>query len=109
MEMLSGIHQADDYAPQNEVLKNTGPASTLPRLEDLLTGVPSIDAVIKSEYNKQVAAGQKQIASVAPQQPSQTPAAPQGEQPGQPPVPGKGADMLKKRNAFPPNVGWWSA
>lgn len=107
--MLSGVHQTDDYAPQNIVAKNTGPASTLPRVEDLLTGIGSIDAVIKSEYDKLVAATQKQtVANVAPVA-AQTQEDPQGEQPGKPPIPGKGADITKKQNAFPPNVGWWSA
>jgi hypothetical protein len=109
MELLSGIHQADDYSPQNILPKNTGAASTLPRIEDLLTGVASIDAIIKSEYDKLVAAGQKQITDTVPPQPVQAPAIPQNQKPGQPQVPGQGADITKKKSAFPPNVGWWSA
>jgi len=108
MELLSGIHQADDYSPQNVVAKNTGPASTLPRLEDLLTGVASIDAVIKSEYDKLVAATQKQVTSTVPAQSAQSGVIP-SEQPAPPNVPGQGADMTKKKSAYPANVGWWSA
>jgi hypothetical protein len=106
MELLSGIHQEEDYAPQNMVAKNTGPASTLPRLEDLLTGIGSIDAVIKSEYDKLVSSTQKEVAATVPQPSVATQPTSQN---GNTQTPSPTADITKKSKAFPPNIGFWSA
>jgi hypothetical protein len=100
MEMLSGIHQVDDYAPQNLVPKNIGGASNLPRLEDLLTGIPTIDEVIRTEYEK-LANQQQQMSDVAKQ--VETPAAPQASSPA------SGTSIVGKPSAFPANTSWWSA
>jgi len=106
MDMLSGIHQADQYAVQNIVPRNMGAASDLPRLEDLLTGIPTIDEVIRNEYAK--LANQQQKMSDAVQQ-VETPATTQGENPGPAPILGQGSSIMKNSSAFPSNTGWWSA
>jgi len=106
MEMLSGIHQADDYAQQSAVQRNTGAANNLPRLEELLTGIPTIDEVIRAEYDK-LATQKQKMAEVAQQ--VETPATTQGEKPGPAPIPGQGSSIMNKSSEFSANTGWWSA
>jgi len=100
METFSAMPQGDGYAQQNLIPKNTGGASNLPRLEDLLTGIPTIDEVIRTEYDK--LANQKQQMSDVAQQ-VETPAAPQASSPE------GGTSMMGNSSAFPANTGWWSA
>lgn len=98
--------QGGGYAQQNLIPKNTGGASNLPRLEDLLTGIPTIDEVIRTEYDK--LATQKQKMAEVPQQ-VETPATAQEEKPGTAPIPGQGSSIMNKSSEFSANTGWWSA
>jgi hypothetical protein len=100
METFSAMPQGDGYAQQNLIPKNTGGASNLPRLEELLTGIPTIDEVIRTEYDK--LANQKQQMSDVAQQ-VETPAAPQASSPE------SGTSIVGKPSAFPANTSWWSA
>ena len=83
-----------------------GAASSLPRLEELLTGIPTIDEVIRAEYDKLASQKEEQMAAVNQAQPTEQPQANQGDQD---PVPGQGSSIMKNSSAFPANTGWWSA
>jgi hypothetical protein len=105
MDMFSGIQQADSYAQQSAGQKNTMADNNLPRLEELLTGIPTIDEVIRAEYAK--LATQKQKMAELPQQ-VETSATTQGEKPGPAPIPGQGSSIMNS-SSFPASTAWWSA